>query len=47
MVYEGYLKIVNPEDYTDLLAETYRLVSLPATASPVVLFATALGDLLV
>jgi hypothetical protein len=44
---EGYLKIVNPDDYTDLLAETYQLVSLPSEAPPIVLFATAMGDLLI
>lgn len=44
---DGYLKIVNPTDYADLLADTYQLTSMPALAPPVVLFATAMGDLLV
>ena len=44
---DGYLKIVNPDDYADLLADTYQLTSTPAQAPPVVLFATAMGDLLV
>ncbi len=44
---DGYLKIVNPEDYADLLADTYQLISTPAPAPPVVLFATAMGDLLI
>ena len=44
---DGYLKIVNPDDYADLLADTYHLTSTPAPAPPVVLFATAMGDLLV
>jgi len=43
---DGYLKIVNPDDFSELLAETYRLVSVPAAAPPIVLFATAMGDLL-
>lgn len=44
---DGYLKIVNPEDYAELLADTYRLTSTPADAPAVVLFATAMADLLV
>ena len=46
---EGYLKIVNPDDYADLLADTYEHTSTPAPtqAIPLVLFATAMGDLLV
>ncbi|WP_052732497.1 T6SS immunity protein Tdi1 domain-containing protein [Hymenobacter terrenus] len=44
---EGYLKVVNPDDYADLLADTYQLTSTPAPAPPVVLFATGMGDLLV
>ena len=43
----GYLKIVNPDDYADLLADTYQLTSTPAPAGPVVLFATAMGDLVI
>lgn len=44
---DGYLKIVNPDDYTDLLADTYQLISTPSASPPIVLFATAMGDLLV
>ena len=44
---DGYLKIVNPDDYADVLADTYQLTSTPAPAPPVVLFATAMGDLLI
>jgi hypothetical protein len=44
---KGYLKIVNLDDYTDLLADTYQLVSLPSATPAIVLFATAMGDLLV
>ncbi len=44
---EGYLKIVQPDDYADLLADTYQLSSTPAAAPPLVLFATAMGDLLI
>jgi len=43
----GYLKIVNPDDFTDLLAETYQLVSTPTATPPIVLFATAMCDLLI
>ena len=46
---DGYLKIVNPADYAELLANTYQHTSTPAptSASSLVLFATAMGDLLV
>jgi len=46
---DGYLKIVNPDDYADLLADTYQRTSTPASSPTVslVLFATAMGDLLV
>lgn len=44
---EGYLKVVNPEDYADLLADTYQLTSTPSSAPALVLFATAMGDLLI
>jgi hypothetical protein len=46
---DGYLKIVNPAEYAELLADTYEHTSTPAPteASPLVLFATAMGDLLV
>lgn len=43
----GYLKIVNPDDFVDLLNDTYQLTSTPASAPPVVLFATAMGDLVI
>ena len=44
---DGYLKVVNPADYADLLADTYQLTSTPTSMPPLVLFATAMGDLLV
>lgn len=44
---EGYLKVVNPDDYADLLADTYQLSSTPMVAPPLVLFTTAMGDLLI
>jgi hypothetical protein len=44
---DGYLKIVNPDDYAGLLADTYQLTSTSSPAPPVVLFATAMGDLLI
>ena len=44
---DGYLKVVNPDDYAELLADTYQLTSTPSPAPPVVLFATAMGDLLI
>ena len=44
---DGYLKIVNPNEYADVLAGTYELTSTSAPAPPVVLFATAMGDLLI
>lgn len=44
---DGYLKIVNPDDYADLLADTYQLTSTPSSTPALVLFATAMGDLLV
>ena len=43
----GYLKVVNPEEFADLLADTYQLVSTPTTTPPIVLFATAMCDLLI
>ncbi|HET9505145.1 MAG TPA: T6SS immunity protein Tdi1 domain-containing protein [Hymenobacter sp.] len=43
----GYLKVVNPDEFNELLADTYQLVSTPAAAAPIVLFATAMGDLLI
>ena len=44
---EGYLKVVNPEDYADLLADTYQLISTSSSTVALVLFATAMGDLLI
>lgn len=44
---DGYLKVVNPNDYADLLADTYQLTSSPRQSPPVVLFATGMGDLLI
>ena len=44
---DGYLKVVNPDDYADLLDDTYQLTSTPSPAPPVVLFTTAMGDLLI
>ena len=44
---DGYLKVVNPDEYADLLADTYQLTSTPSAAPPLVLFATAMGDLLI
>jgi hypothetical protein len=44
---EGYLKIVNPDDYADLLADTYQLTSTTSTTGAIVLFATGMGDLLI
>ena len=43
----GYLKIVNPEEYEDLLKETYISVKDEPIESTTVLFATALGDLII
>ena len=44
---DGYLKIVNPDDFAELLTGTYQLTSTASTAPPVVLFATAMCDLLI
>jgi len=44
---DGYLKVVSPDDYTDLLADTYQLTSTPSSAPAIVLFATAMGDLFI
>jgi hypothetical protein len=43
----GYLKVVNPEDYAELLADTYQLTSSPVPPPALVLFATGMGDLLI
>lgn len=43
----GYLKIINPAEYDELLADTYQLTSTPSESPPVVLFTTAMGDLLI
>ena len=40
---DGYLKIVNPDDFNDLLNELYT----PVYANPVVMFATAMADLVI
>ena len=40
---DGYLKIVNPNDYKDLLEETY----IPVHKDPIVMFATAMSDLII
>lgn len=39
----GYLKVVNPEDFEQQLKEVYS----PVYKNPVVMFATALGDLVI
>lgn len=44
---DGYLKVVNPEDYADLLADTCQLTDSPVLPPALVLFATAMGDLLI
>lgn len=44
---DGYLKVVNPDDYADLLADTYQLTSTAAPTQALVLFATAMSDLLI
>ena len=44
---DGYLKVVNPDDYAELLADTYQLTSTPSARPALVLFATAMGDLLI
>jgi hypothetical protein len=43
----GYLKVVNPEQYAELLANTYRLTSSPVPPPALVLFATGMGDLII
>jgi hypothetical protein len=43
----GYLKVVNPEDYAELLANTCQLIDSPVPSSALVLFATGMGDLLI
>jgi hypothetical protein len=43
----GYLKVVNPEEYAELLADTYKLTSSPVPPPALVLFATGMGDLLI
>jgi hypothetical protein len=43
----GYLKVVNPEDFAELLADTYQLTSSPVPPPALVLFATGMGDLLI
>ena len=43
----GYLKIVNPEEYEELLKETYIPVEDEPIEFNTVLFATAMGDLII
>ena len=43
----GYLKVVNPEEYAELLADTYQLTSSPVPPPALVLFATGMGDLII
>ncbi len=43
----GYLKVVNPEEYAELLADTYQLTSSPVPPPALVLFTTGMGDLLI
>lgn len=40
---EGYLKVVNPDEYADTLKEVYS----PVFKNPLVIFATGLSDLIV
>ncbi|WP_448635410.1 T6SS immunity protein Tdi1 domain-containing protein [Pedobacter panaciterrae] len=40
---EGYLKVVNPDDFEELLKETYS----PVFKNPIVMFATGMGDLII
>ncbi len=42
-IIDGYLKIVNPENFKDLLEDIYS----PKYENPIVLFATAMGDLII
>ena len=44
---DGYLKVVNPEDYAQLLADTCQLVDSPVLPPALVLFTTGMGDLLI
>lgn len=44
---DGYLKVVNPDNYAEVLADTYQLTSTPSPAPPIVLFATAMSDLII
>lgn len=43
----GYLKVVNPQEYVDLLNDTCQLTNSPVPPSALVLFATGMGDLLI
>lgn len=40
---EGYLKIVNPDDFEELLEEVYS----PVYKNPIVMFATGMADLII
>jgi hypothetical protein len=44
---DGYLRIVNPANYVELVADTYQLTSTPSDGPPLALFTTAMGDLLI
>ena len=43
----GYLKIVNPDDYEEVLKETYIQTEVEKIKNTTVLFATGMGDLIV
>ena len=40
---DGYLKVVNPDDFVELLKEIYN----PVFKNPVVMFATGMSDLII
>lgn len=40
---DGYLKVVNPDDFVNLLKETYS----PVYKNPIVMFATGMSDLII
>ncbi|QEH43285.1 T6SS immunity protein Tdi1 domain-containing protein [Chitinophaga sp. XS-30] len=42
-IVDGYLKIVNPDDYEELLQEVYS----PIFKNPIVMFATGMSDLII
>ena len=43
----GYLKIVNPDDYEEVLKETYIQTEVEKIKNTTVLFATGMGDLII